>query len=99
MAKTKTDVVAKQEVEPKAKTLDYSITIQIGDEVSNIETNDLEEVIANFKPTKLCGKIAFTIKKGNKTFVKLYTVFQARRLFNNNVSAMILAKYAKLALK
>ena len=98
MAKTKTNVVAKQEVKPKAKALDYSITIRVGDEVSLFETDSIEEALVNFKPTKLCGKISITIIKSEKTFIKLYTVFQARRLFNNDVSAIILAKYATLAL-
>lgn len=76
----------------------YVVTISVSDEFFTTQTDNIAEAVLSFVPSKLNSKTVVEIEKGDKRFVKIFNVFQARRLFCNKLVAELLERDAKLRL-
>lgn len=95
MATKKTANKVIEEEKPKAinKNL-ITVDIKEGDIELTLKGEDLIEILSNYKPSKINVKTVITVSKGDKSFVRVYNVHQAKRLLNNPINIMLLNRYA-----
>lgn len=95
--KTATKVIEEalkpEKVKPINKNL-ITVYIKEGDVETTLTGEDLIEILSTYKPAKINVKTVITVSKGDKSFVKVYNVHQAKRLLNNPINIMLLNRYA-----
>lgn len=69
----------------------YHVSIEMNDEVFEAETDNLEEAILALNPPTIKTKVIFHVEHKGKSYDKLMFVPQARRVFNNKLSAKFFA--------
>lgn len=94
MARTKsTKTVKKVEEKKEEKKNLYHITIVIGSDVFDIETDDIASALLNdFHPLVVKSKVKFNIAKGDRRIERLVLPRLARRYFTNKLFAQVFAK-------
>jgi trehalose/maltose hydrolase-like predicted phosphorylase len=101
VAAKKVKVASKAKPKPKQepKIGKYKLTVAIGGETFETQTNDLKKSILDLKPAKITNKVIVRVEEGKKFIEKILFVFPARRVFNNSVAAEYFVKNILLSLK
>lgn len=76
----------------------YKINIQSINGDFELETENVEEALAKFKPEFITGKVIVKATKGNRSFEKLLFVPLARKIFYNPFALKTFARTITRAL-
>lgn len=77
----------------------YKLSVYLGGECFEIETDDLKGAILDLKPEKIVNKVRIIVEKGDSKIEKILMVFQARRIFKVPLATEFFVKNLILALK
>ena len=70
----------------KAKKGAYHLFIDLNDKSYEVDTDNLEEAIASFRPEILKTSLTIRVTKDGKTLDRYLYLNPARRLFNNSIA-------------
>ena len=89
-------VVKEKEEKPKGQ---YHMTVLLGGNTFETDTDDLKASILALKPQKIVNKVIVRIKRGDSKIEKVLFVYPARRIFNIPLATEFFVKNMILALK
>jgi hypothetical protein len=77
----------------------YHLTIFLGGEKFETDTNNIAKAILDLHPPKITNKVVIRIQRGKSFVEKVLYVFPARRIFNVPLATDFFAKNIILLLK
>ena len=86
-----------EEAKPKGEGK-FHVVVETGNETFEYDTDDIGQSLIDLKFTHFKTKTVIKVSYGGKTIDRVMFVAQARRFFNNPMSAEIFEKNIKLAL-